>query len=94
MKGSPNPAISTENVKKISESVIEAVDRMMQHVNSQPILNHRDLSETRASAKLGLEVVEKMTTDPFLMANIVKNMSDDRVSTLDDWILATKRLSK
>ena len=86
--------LTPQAVDDIMAKSVAMVKRLMNHAENNPIVSVKDVREVRATTKLGLEVVDKATTDPFFMANMVKNMPKDKLATLNDWIHQTKRMGK
>lgn len=86
--------LDPNDIDEVMGGSIKLVKRLMKHAQENSIVSVKDVREIRSTAKLCIEVMDKATTDPFFMAHIVKNMSKERLSALNEWIHQTRRLGK
>lgn len=86
--------LNANAISELADGMIASAKRLMKHANKHPIVTSRDVGEIRATTKLCLDLVNKSTTDPMFMAHIVKSMTPDQLSALNDWIHENKRMGK
>ena len=90
----PNSEKSYKIVNGLAMGMLRMAQKLQKHAEDCPIANTRDIAELRSTAKLCLDVVNKSTTDPFLMAHIIKSMTKEEKSLLSDWMHQNNRMGK